>query len=143
MKRKGVFRANSCELIPVDERAEEIVAEMYGKQKPALVWVHTARYPDHHRFAFAVLQKIAESIGQPVELVLTWLKRETGRFDFIRLPDGTTEKHYHSISFASMSQEDFQSWWNDAMTVIREQVLPNAPEAVYQELREMLAGKVD
>ena len=82
MKAKGIFDAVGGDALhPQDRRAHEIINEMGDKK--ALVWVHTARYPEHHRFAFAVMQKIADAIGVPVEAVLLSLKYETGRFDYV------------------------------------------------------------
>lgn len=141
MKAKGVFLVTPGFLAPEDSRAKEILAALPVGKK-VLAWVHTARYPEHHRLAFAVLQKIAEAIGSPVEVVLLWIKHETGRFDFVRLPDGRTEKAPHSIAFESMSQEDFQSFWNDALEVVKEKVLTKVDAKTFNELRDMIAGKI-
>jgi hypothetical protein len=144
MKAKGIFipSIDGESLLAVDDRAKAIVSGL-DPTKKVLAWVHTARYPEHHRLAFAVMGKIADAIGATTECVLLWLKYETGRFDFVRLPDGTTEKSPHSIAFESMSQEDFQKFWNDALVPIRETVLPKVDDRTYNEIRDMIAGKVD
>lgn len=146
MKAKGLFELRTVAagpyLVPVDARAQAICAEV-GEGKKALVHVHTPRYPDHHRFAFAVLQKIADGIGKPVELVLLWIKHETGRCDYVRMPDGTTVLSPQSIAFESMDQKEFQGFWNDALEVVKEKMLPHMDGQHYDEIVSMLSGKVD
>jgi hypothetical protein len=146
MKQKGLFRyAHNGNgppwLTPVDSRAHNILAEMYPDKK-ALVWVHTARYPEHHRFAFAVMQKIANACGVPVEIVLLSLKHETGRFDYVQLMDGRVIENPHSIKFESMDQPAFQKFWDDALEVIKDKWLGKINKEDYEEIREMIAGKV-
>ena len=46
-----------------------------------------------------------------------WIKVEAGYFDIIRLPDGSIERKPQSISFASMSQHDFNQFFKAAMGV--------------------------
>jgi hypothetical protein len=145
MKAKGLFRyaANGNGppvLTPIDFRAHNIIAELYPDKK-ALVWVHTARWPEHHRFAFAVLQKIANACGVPVEIVLLSLKHETGRFDFVQLLDGRVVENPHSIAFESMDQKDFQKFWDDALEVIKDKWLGRINEDDYKEISDMIAGK--
>lgn len=141
MKARGLFTATRDGLLPADARAVTIMQEI-GENKRALIHVHTARYPDHHRFAFAVLQKIGDAIGKPVEVVLLWIKHETGRCDYVRMPDGTTVLSPQSIAFESLDQKEFQDFWNDAMVVVKEKMLPHMDDKAYEELRDMLAGKV-
>jgi len=108
--------------------------------KKALVWVHTARWPEHHRLAFAVMQRIADAVGQPVEIILLSLKYETGRFDYISLMDGRVIENPHSIAFESMDQADFRQFWTDAVEVIKDQWLPRVGMETFEEIREMLSG---
>jgi hypothetical protein len=140
VKQKGVFDAIGGDALhPVDKRANEIINEMGDKK--ALVWVHTARYPEHHRFAFAVMQKIADAIGVPVETVLLSLKYETGRFDYVQLVDGGIVEHPHSIAFESMDQADFQKFWDDVLEVLKDRWMPKLAEDVFVEIRDMIAGE--
>lgn len=142
MKAKGIFDAVGGDALhPQDRRAHEIINEMGDKK--ALVWVHTARYPEHHRFAFAVMQKIADAIGVPVEAVLLSLKYETGRFDYVELVDGSIKENPHSIKFESMDQAEFQKFWDDVLVVLREKWMPKMADDVFVEIQEMIAGKVD
>ena len=147
MKAKGIFIGRDLAadgglcLAPEDERAREIARELVNSDKKALVWVHTARYPEHHRFAFAVMQKIADAIGVPVETVLLSLKYETGRFDYIQLVDGGIVENPHSIAFESMDQADFQKFWDDVLEVLKDRWMPKMAEDVFAEIRDMITGE--
>ncbi len=146
MKAKGVFKyagnGNGPPMLkPLDARAHKIVTEMYPDKK-ALVWTHTARFPEHHRWAFAVMQKIADALGIPVEVVLLSLKYETGRFDYVQLVDKRIVENPHSISFESMDQADFQKFWDDVLEVLKDKWLPKMDDYLYIEIRDMIAGKV-
>lgn len=155
MKAKGEFIAMmpvshsgnavsaAAVMMPVDKRAKEIVAELLRRGTKTLMWAHTARHPEFHRYSWAVIGTIAEATGFSKESVYTFLKRETGRFDWVRMPDGSTERQYHSADFESMSQEDYQEFWNDALVVVREQIIPDISDEDYNRLRDMIAGKVD
>ena len=145
MKKKGVFIGRDSAtvgdpyLVPDDARAREIARSIVDKK--ALVWVHTARYPEHHRLAFAVMQKIADACGVPVEIVLLSLKYETGRFDWVELVDGTRISHPRSIAFESMDQADFQKFWDDSLEVLKDKWLPRLGNELFEEVREMISGK--
>jgi Protein of unknown function (DUF1367) len=140
MKKKGVFVRTLGAVTPFDSRAEEIIGSIALGQK-VLMYVQTARYPEHHSLAWAVFQRIGEAIGEPAEVVAAFLKKETGRFDWMRLPDGTVLPVLHSIAFESMSQEEFQKFWNDALVVIFEKLLPDIPEKGYREIMDIIEGK--
>jgi hypothetical protein len=121
MKQRGLFRAaNSAPpcLVPIDKRAQEIMAEL-GADKKALVSVHTPRYPEHHGFVFMVLGKIAKATDHDVRSVLLSLLYETGRFDYVRLLDNTVVPDPQSLSPESMTQPEFQKFWDEARGIIR------------------------
>jgi hypothetical protein len=145
MREKGVFKKVTVMggemFFAVDGRAQEILANLSDGDK-VFMWVHKARYPEHSRLSWSVVQRIGDAIGQPKELMMQWLKRETGRFDWVRMPDGTTEKAYHSIAFESMDQTEFQAFWNDVLVILTEQVLPKLPDDVFEDIRKMIEGKI-
>src|SRR5262245_19656301 len=118
MRKKGLFMADNLRLVPSDDRAMEIMEGLEEGNPKVLVWVHKARYPEHHRLAWAVFQRIADATGQTAENILLWLKLQTGRFDYVQLLDGSVREHPHSIAFESMAQDEFQQFWNDALVVI-------------------------
>lgn len=138
MQAKGVFSVSNNALIPVDERAREIMAGRKIGDK-VLVHVHAARWPEHHRMAWAVFSLIGAAKGVPPEKVLLWLKVATGRVDFEKLPNGKVIPLPQSINFESMSQDEFQRFWDDCWSVITEQLLPDLPEHEYEQIRTIVA----
>ena len=139
MQETGIFTLAKNALLPGDDNARDILAKLKIGDR-VLVKVHRARNPDHHRLAFAVLQKIAGAKGETVETILTWLKVATGRVDFVLLPSGKTVACPRSISFSAMSQDEFSRFWKEALPLITEHILPGLPEPEYEELRAMIAG---
>ncbi len=142
MKSKGVFVVTMDGLYPQDTRAQLICSTLEIGSR-VLVNVHKARWPDHHRLAWAVLSKIGDAVGLPAEAILLWLKHETGRCDIIEFPDGKLMPHPQSINFESMSQTDFQQFWKDATVVIQEKIMHRLPPDVFDEVRAMFIGKTD
>lgn len=145
MRKKGLFRYGqpfvnytTPVLVPINDHAHEALAALSPDRK-ALVWVHSARYPEHHRFAFAVFQRIAEILGMSVEDVLESIKYDTGRWDYVTLWDGRKTPRTHSIAFESMPQSDFQQFWNDTLAVLKDRL----PEEAYQEIAEMLKPQTE
>lgn len=141
MQAKGIFKAEPpVRFVPSDERALEILEGLKDGEK-VLLWVHKARYPEHHKLAWAVFQKIADATGQTAENIALWLKLETGRFDYVQLVDGRVIEAPHSLKFESMSQAEFQSFWNDALEIIKDKVLPGVDDQVFNDLRELISGQ--
>lgn len=140
MEAKGVFTVGKNAMIPHDDRGREIMAALSTGDR-VLVKVHRARNPEHHRLAWAVFQRIGNSVGEPAEKVLLWLKVATGRVDFERMPNGKVIGLPRSTKFESMSQGEFQEFWNDAWPVITEQILPGLPRAELDELRAIVGPK--
>jgi len=141
MQAKGIFKAEPpVRFVPEDERALEILEGLNDGDK-VLMWVHKARYPEHHKLAWAVFQKIADATGQTAENIALWLKLETGRFDYVQLVDGRVIENPHSLKFESMSQAEFQLFWNDALEIVKDKVLPGVDEAVFNDLRNMISGR--
>lgn len=66
-------------------------------------------------------QKRAAKLINPVPAstaeIHRWIKIECGYFDVVRLPDGTIEKKAKSISFAKMTQAEFNEFYKAAFGV--------------------------
>lgn len=139
MEEIGTFSVGKGVLLPLDDLARGLVGKLKTGDR-VLVKVHRPRNPDHHRLAFAVLQKIASAKGETVETVLTWLKVALGRVDFVMLPSGKTVACPQSISFSAMSQDEFQRFWNEALPLITEHILPGLTVPDYEEIRGIIGG---
>jgi Protein of unknown function (DUF1367) len=141
MKAKGVFTAIKHNgFIPYDDRAHEILNRMKEGDR-VLLTIHRARNPEHNALAHVVFQKIAESIGQPSDVVKLWIKWELGYVDLVCLPSGRHLPVPRSISFAQMGQDEFQKFWDEAWVVIGEKILPQLPQKIFEEIRAIVGRK--
>jgi hypothetical protein len=100
--------------------------------------IHTSRNPKLNALAHAVFAKIAEGTGRPPHVIKMWLKAATGRADLIELPDGRLALHGHPMDFSNMGNEEFKAFWEEALLFIFEQVLPNLPAHVREEIEAMV-----
>lgn len=138
-------RAGELGLFPVDSEAVEM---MHGTKigKDVTVEVRARRNPRHHRLFFAILkflQMHAERFEEtPIEKIKDAVKLATGLADtFI---DAETHKTYYvlrSISFASMDQGSFNSFFDEATKVIAKRWMPEGTPA--EEVRRELLLMVD
>lgn len=142
MDGKGLFTNAGGSLIPVDGRAREIVHQLKFGDK-VLVQVRRPRNPEHNAIAHMVFRYIGQARGVPEDIVKLWLKRECGLIDVVKLPNGKRVPDVKSVAFESMTQDEFQAFWNDALEVIKAEILPDLPEREYEKIREMIAGRAE
>ncbi len=108
----------------------------------------------HHKLLFALLNLVWKSQPEPqmfptVESLLDTLKMATGHVKEVRTVTQTHDGKFSwsvilvpdSISFAAMDQVSFREWFDSAVRIILERVLPNCNKAdleqqVYDMLRE-------
>lgn len=95
--------------------------------------VRRPRNPRHNAKFWVLMQTVWEStevqdryaspraLAKAIELAL-------GYFDTVKLPDGTVGYAIHSLNFESMSQEDFISFYDQAIEVICSQLIPHVDE---------------
>lgn len=84
------------------------------------------RNPRHHRLAFALFQFVLDATDRfaHVEDLLLWLKIKTGHYQEHITEHGELVYVPKSISFASLSQDDFQQWHAKALEAIRRELFP-------------------
>lgn len=140
MEGKALFSVARGALLPMDERGKDLMGELNVGDK-VLVKVHRPRNPEHNALAHLVFGRIAKAIGQPMDVIKLWLKYETGRVDLVKMPNGKFMPNPRSLSFESMSQDEFQSFWDEAWPVIGEKIMPKIPEKDFQEIREIVTRK--
>lgn len=103
-------------LIPCDvESAMEFSRVPFGK--PLHVEVKQPRNGAHHRLYWALVHRIANSIGCSPEALSSHLKVSTGHVIAVRTKDGVKE-YPASISFAAMDQTAFHDFYNRCIEVI-------------------------
>lgn len=147
MNDKGLFTITETGFVPFtahgDTRAHDLHQTLIRKQygKPVFLTVRTARNPEFSALAHVVFSKLAAGLGVPMDAVKNYLKEQTGRFDLVKMPDGSVVKQRHSVAFSAMSEEDFRAFWTDCLPVILEKLLGGVKSAEYQEICDILEGK--
>lgn len=140
MERTALFRRTEAGLVPASRDAREALAKI-AVGKLVHVKMHTSRNPAHHRLLWALLTKVVEA-GAPFETpeaLLVALKLAMGYADAVRLPSGAIAPVPRSISFVSMSQEDFSTWFDRAVDLICAHILPGCErKALVAEVHEMI-----
>jgi hypothetical protein len=100
--------------------------------------IKTSRNPKFNALAHAVFARIAEGTGRSPEVVKMWLKAATGRADLIQLPNGQLALHGHPMDFASMGEQEFRAFWEEALVYIFTEILPGVPARVREEIERMV-----
>jgi hypothetical protein len=111
-------------LIPQDQAGAELVAKIPLGEDVAVKIMRDRSLPQHRLF-WAVLRYVAEaSKWETAEQLLVALKLMLGRYDLMKLPSGKVVPVPDSISFAAMTQDDFQQFMDKSIAIICSEVLP-------------------
>jgi hypothetical protein len=126
-------------LHPADDLAAEDVRKLKA-DKPILVECRHPRSLQHHRLFFAMLRKVAQSTPTPLSehALLSWIKVETGHVDVLPLGFGQTYMAPASIAFDKMDQAEFREFFDRAVQLICERVVPSLDSHAAAELLAML-----
>jgi len=130
VRRRG-NKLEPCSL--VDEEALNELPE--GKDFSATI--ARTRSTKQHRFFWALLQKICENnetYRRPEQLLL-WLKIKLGYVEQVRFHDDKVWWVPQSISFNAMGQDEFKKFFDAALDVIVEEVIPDINQ--YELLHEV------
>jgi hypothetical protein len=113
--------------------------------KDLFVVVRSRRNPKQHRLAWALASKLVDGCDflHDSEEAMTYLKYKTKHVKVVM--DQKTGKSFvmpKSISFASMTQEQFSRFLNRAIYVVCSEIIPGLPEKTLRaELLAMVGGK--
>ena len=111
-------------LAPADPASAEAFAKVPADEDVPVKLARGRSLPQHRTF-WAVLSYVAEaSEWETPERLLVAIKIRLGRYDLMRLPNGKTVPVPQSISFSAMPQDEFQRFFDEAMRVICDEVLP-------------------
>jgi hypothetical protein len=112
VKKLGALR-------PVDDAGDEVLASLPPGDL-IKVKITRSRNLAQHRKLFALLQLVFEnqSIYPTVEALLTVIKVTLGHCDVVKLPDGQMIPVAHSISFTSMDQTTFNTFYNQVVDLV-------------------------
>lgn len=134
-----IMRRKGNALVPVSPYDEETLGEV-AQDKDLTVKITRNRSWKQNRLYHALVQKVAENhphyrSAKPLEM---WLKLRMGYVDDILLHDGQVMPILSSTSFASMGQDEFQKFFNNALTILVEEVLPGVDkDALIKEVEAM------
>lgn len=136
---KAYFRKHLSSLVPSEEKAEEMLSKIkHGDY--VLVEVKRQRNPFHHRKFFALLNLVFKNQEhyQSVDDLLDVFKLRVGHAKVIETRDGV-ERVPKSISFGSMSQDEFEPFYEKCVDFLIAEVIPGLDRAeLEREVMEML-----
>ncbi|MCO5092631.1 hypothetical protein [Bosea sp. (in: a-proteobacteria)] len=141
--RSRVFVKRNGGLFPGDALARAAFAKMKDGAG-YLVNLHRPRNLMHHRKLFALLNLVQDNTDRwpTVETLLDDLKISTGLFETrVNAVTGIPYIVAKSISFASMTQDEFEQWFERAVDLICKQVLAMDREYLLAEIGDILAGR--
>ena len=130
MKVKEVLRprlskSGELGLFPTCQRGFDLLASLAAKERDVMVALHTARSPQHHRLFYALVNIVKENA--PVEItteaIVLSIKHGVGHVIEWTNPSGEVHRDALSISFESMSQKDFNEFFNQAIRYVCEVML--------------------
>lgn len=101
----------------------------------------TPRNGAHHRKLFALLQLIAENSEtyNTAEKALVGVKLAAGLFDLMVNPvTGEIVPVPQSISFESMGQEEFETFYSNAVDAVLQHILPQLDRGTADRLLDMI-----
>lgn len=135
-----VFRKHLRGLVPMNEQAEDALRKIKQDQD-VFVKFRRPRNIFHHRKLFALLNMVCNNLDMPItpEQLLVVIKIRTGHVDVIKTTKGLIEIP-KSISFAAMSQDQFEPFYDRAIEFIIADVLPGVNrQELEAEVLEMVA----
>lgn len=130
-------------LIADDSLSIEHIAKIKEGQRVRCV-VTVPRNIGHHRLLFAMLNLVMSNQPEPklfptTDGLLDALKMATGHVREVRDLKGNTHFVPKSIDFATLDDIQFREWFDQAVTVILERILPHMPRGTLeQELYTMM-----
>ena len=146
MKVKEVMRprrAKSGELglFPTCQRGFDLLASLDVAERDVMVALNTARNPRHHRLFFALVNIVKENA--PVEItteaIVLSIKHGVGHVIEWTDPHGEVHRDALSISFESMSQKDFNEFFNKAIRYVCEVMLKDTS---FDDVRQQIYDAV-
>lgn len=138
------FRESRGWLKPASAEAEEWLRTMKpGKEVLVRGWA--PRNPRFHRFVFAVLQRCVDATGERWPNVDTLRKGLLVQMGYSRewmTLDGEVRIEADSMAFASMPEDKFKAFWNEAKMLLDTHVLYDASEEARAEIFAMIDGQL-
>lgn len=123
-----VMRRVGNTLVPVAEIFEEELQKL-PEDIDLLMKASRPRSLPQHRLFFSLLSKVAKATQyETADRLLIVLKLALGYADSIRMPSGKHVPVARSISFASMPQDGFRIFFDDALDMMSREILPEVKD---------------
>ena len=138
------MRRQGTKLVPVSMVDEEALGEI-PEGKDLTVSVARQRSTRQHRFFWALLNKVCENHDtyRRGEQLLLWLKIRMGYVENVQFHDGGVCWIPQSISFNSMDQIEFKKFFDAALDVIVNEVIPDLDrDELIREVEQMLGFRL-
>lgn len=104
--------------------ATKTALSKFKRGETVFVNIGSRRSVEQHRLFWRMLTDVAEATDfERPERLLTAIKLALGRYDLMMMPNGKRVPVPHSISFSSMTQQEFQVFMNDAIELICRDIL--------------------
>ena len=134
-------RTLSGHLAPVDDMGREVM-DRVGTSGPVMVEIRKPRNVGHHRKFFALLSLIYQNQSRykSVEELLDAMKVMLGHCIVMRLRNGREVAVPKSIAFHTMDQIAFDEFWERAVKLVCEEILPRVSRVdLEREIRDLVA----
>jgi hypothetical protein len=139
-----MMRRLGYKLSPVALVDEEAL-EQFPENKDLTVTISRSRSPRQHRFFWALLQKICENheTYRRPEALLLWLKVRLGYVEEVKFHNGEMWWTAKSISFSAMDQTQFKTFFDAALDIIANEVIPGLnTEELILEIEAMMGFRL-
>ncbi len=145
---RHLFRRVKDSLVPASDDAQEAIKKLKFDVDYWLEMPRRARNSAFHRKYFAMLTiahenlpEAFETLWPEVEDLLYELKIQTHHFDEHVTTGGAIEKKVRSISFASMSQDEFEAFYTKSINFVCKHVIPGLEaDALRDWVEEQIRG---
>ena len=144
---KAIFTKTLTGLIPANDDANTALAKIKLGQDVA-VTVKKERNLAHHKKYWKLMSMVQENLPDEIasqlpssDTVSDYCKLRNGYFEIIEMPNDQVLKRPKSISFGSMSQDDFEAFYDAAVDVICRDLIPTMTrEDVKSQIDDLLHG---
>ena len=139
----GNARFEATGLYPSDLQSREALRKL-PENSVVRAEIKRPRHPGHHRKYWAMLGLVHEAsnvsdLYPTVKKLHRAIKGALGYFEEVKLPDGKIFHVVDSIAFENMDQVAFEQFYDKAVALICEQVVPNMDRAdLEREVMEMV-----
>lgn len=136
MQRRGTFLVPEA---PMDSEA----LSRYPSGARLRVTVTQPRSIQQHRLYWAMLALVVDNLDQPVtaEALHEWVKLKLGHVSQIKLRSGEIVEVPASVAFDKMDQAAFRDFFDRAVTLLTEHVIPGLRKADLEREARLMLGQ--